>query len=76
MAVKATVDNIEGTHFITFTSPHSLPLFKMAKSYKAVYKWFYQLKTKEHHIKGHELCLIIYMHWLILEFQKGISIQL
>jgi REP element-mobilizing transposase RayT len=53
MAVRTTVDNIEGTYFITFTCQHWLPLFEITNSYNTVYKWFDHLKTKGHYIKGY-----------------------
>ena len=53
MAVRTTVDNIDGTYFITFTCQHCLPLFEITNSYDAVYKWFDHLKTKGHYIKGY-----------------------
>jgi REP element-mobilizing transposase RayT len=53
MAVKITIDNIEGIYFITFTCQDWLPLFQTTNSYDTVYKWFDYLKTKGHHIKGY-----------------------
>jgi len=46
MAVRTTVDKIEGTYFITFTYQHWLPLFEITNSYNTVYKWFAHLKYK------------------------------
>ena len=53
MAVKTPVDYPEGMYFITFTCQDWLSLFEITNSYDTVYKWFDNLKTKGHYIKGY-----------------------
>ena len=53
MAVKTPIDYTEGMYFITFTCQDWLSLFEITNSYDTVYKWFDNLKAKEHYIKGY-----------------------
>ena len=64
MSVKRAIEEKDGIYFITFTCQGCQPLFKMANSYDAVYKWFDYLKAKGHYITGYVI-LPNHLHVLI-----------
>ena len=47
------MDEPDGIYFITITCFKWLPLFTIADSYDAVYKWFHYLKLNSHYITGY-----------------------
>jgi hypothetical protein len=51
MSVRRAIAEKDGIYFITFTCKKRLPLFELANSYDAVYKWFDHLKANGHYIK-------------------------
>jgi hypothetical protein len=53
MSVKLKIAEPDGIYFITITCFKWLPLFNIADSYDAVYKWFQYLKLNNHFITGY-----------------------
>ena len=53
MSVKLKIAEPDGIYFITITCFKWLPLFNIADSYDAVYKWFHYLKLNNHFITGY-----------------------
>jgi|SRR5665647_1887547 len=53
MSVKLKIAEPDGIYFITITCFKWLPLFNIAGSYDAVYKWFHYLKLNNHFITGY-----------------------
>ena len=69
MSTKRKIIETYGVYFITFTCHQWMPLFDLADSYQAVYKWFDYLRKKGHHLIGYVI-MPNHLH-ILAAFQKG-----
>jgi len=70
MSVKLKIPEPDGIYFITITCYKWLPLFDIADSYDAVYKWFEYLKQNNHFITGYVI-MPNHLHALIAFSNSG-----
>ena len=59
MSLKQKITGRGGIYFIAITCFKWLPLFTIADSYPAVYKWFNYLKQTNHYTTGYVIMPII-----------------
>jgi hypothetical protein len=74
MSVKLKIAEPDGIYFITITCFKWLPLFTIADSYDAVYKWFHYLKLNSHYITGYVI-MPNHLHALIAFSNTGKNIN-
>ena len=74
MSVKLKIAEPDGIYFITITCFKWLPLFNIAGSYDAVYKWFQYLKVNNHFITGYVI-MPNHLHVLIAFSNTGNNIN-
>ena len=74
MSVKLKIAEPDGIYFITITCFKWLPLFNIAGSYDAVYKWFQYLKANNHFITGYVI-MPNHLHVLIAFSNTGNNIN-
>jgi REP element-mobilizing transposase RayT len=74
MSVKLKIAEPDGIYFITITCYKWLPLFDIADSYDAVYKWFEYLKQNNHFITGYVI-MPNHLHALIAFSNSGKNIN-
>jgi len=74
MSVKLKIAEPDGIYFITITCYKWLPLFDIAGSYAAVYKWFQYLKQNNHFITGYVI-MPNHLHALIAFSNTGKNIN-
>ena len=71
---KAKIAEPDGIYFITITCFKWVPLFNIAGSHDAVYKWFQYLKVNNHFITGYVI-MPNHLHVLIAFSNTGNNIN-